>query len=139
MKEKIAREKKLMEAEKRLRLLNVPEETIDGFKELGLIPLTFNGIDMIYGIDKGKVDRITAFEDHYQATVYYVTFVSTTLGDMESYLFVSDYEEEWESDQEDIPDGYAMTWTENLSYPELSEFGSISLQGLPSGGVVRVG
>lgn len=136
---KVAREDKLTEAKKRLEKLAVGEEVIQSFLMHDLTPISFNGMDNIYGLNKEAVDRIKAFEENYNALVYYVIFAPTGLGDMESYLFVSDYEEEWDMDHEDLVSGYAMTWTENLDHPEWSEFGSISFAKTRSGALRRTG
>lgn len=138
-KAKVGRDVKKSEAARRLEKLEANEEVIQGFLEHDLIPISFNGVDNIYGLNKGAVDRIKTFEDNYNALVYYVIFAPTGVGDMESYLFVSDYEEEWEMDWEDLESSYAMTWTENLDHPEWSEFGSISFSKTRSGALRRTG
>ena len=40
-------------------------------------------------------------------------------------------------DNDDIHEGYAVTWTENMTYPEYSEFGTIGFRSR-GGGVIRV-
>lgn len=138
-KAKIRREDKLEEAVKRLEKLEIRDDMIQNFLEHDLIPISFNGVDTLYGLDKGAVDRIKTFEDNYNGLVYYVIFTPTGVGNMESYLFVSDYEEEWEMDWNDLDDSYAMTWTENLDHPEWSEFGSISFSKTRGGALRRTG
>lgn len=137
--EKVTKEAKQKEAVKRLEKLVVREELIQNFLAHELVPISFSGVDQVYELNKGGVDRIKAFENNYNALVYYVIFAATGLGNMESYLFVSDYEEEWEMDHDDLDDGYAMTWTENLDHPEFSEFGSISFSRTKRGALRRTG
>ncbi len=138
-KAKVGRDVKQREAAKRLAKLEVKEEAIQNFLENDLIPISFHGVDTLYGLNKGSMDRIKTFEDKYNGLVYYVIFTPTGVGNMESYLFVSDYEEEWEMDWNDLDDSYAMTWTENLDHPEWSEFGSISFSKTRGGALRRTG
>lgn len=138
-KENISKETKLAEAISRMEYLELNPDAILKFKDEGTIPLSLGPDDEIYGIRRSSVDRLTHFEEKHHALVYYVIFIATTFGDMESYLFVSDYEEEWESDWDDIHEGYAMTWTENLTHPSCSEFGSISFTRTKNGGLRRIG
>ena len=136
-KPKVASEEKQKEALLRMQYLELGEDVINYFAT-GIIPLCVNGIDGIYGIPKGSVDRITNFEREHNAIVYAVVYVATNIGDMESYFYVSDWEEEWEMDRCDLTEGYSMTWTENLTHPEYSEFGSIGFERTASGGIRRV-
>ena len=137
--EKITREVKLTEAVKRMEYLELHPDAVTAFKNEGTVPLTLGSEEELFGIRRNSVDRLKTFEEKYHALVYYVIFTPTTLGDMESYLFVSDYEEEWESDLDDIHEGYAVAWVNNLTYPELSEFGTISFVKAKTGVLRRVG
>lgn len=138
-KAKVPTELKLKEAISRMEYLEFDEELIRQFKEEGTVPLFIHNMDEVYGIRRNKVDRLTAFEKRTHALIYTVIFTPTEFGDMESYLYVSDWEEEWPSDWDDIHEGYAMTWTENLSYPECSEYGTISFIKTESGCLKRIG
>ena len=138
-KAKVERAVKVREAVQRMQALAINQIAIEAFTKHKLIPICFNSVDKVYGLEPKNVDRIKNFEEQHNALVYFVIFTPTNFGDMESYLFVSDYEEEWEMDNEDIKDGYAMTWTENLTHPECSEFGSISFAPTESGGLKRIG
>ena len=139
MNEKIPRADKLSEAISRMEYLELNPDAILKFKDEGTVPLSLGSDEEIYGIRRNSVDRLSSFEKKHDALIYYVIFTPTTFGDMESYLFVSDYEEEWESDLDDLHEGYAMTWTENLTHPSCSEFGSITFVKTDNGGLRRVG
>ena len=130
---------KLQEAIQRMEYLDLHPDAIASFKEEGRIPLSLGSDEELYGIRRNNVDRIADFEIEHNALVYYVIFTPTTIGDMESYLFVSDYQEEWESDWDDIHEGYALSWVNNLTYPECSEFGTISFERTDAGTLRRVG
>lgn len=136
---KVDKNTKLTEAIQRMKALNINTDAIHAFMKDGVIPISFDTVENVYGLKPGLSDRINAFEDKHNALVYFVIFTPTFLGDMESYLFVSDFREEWDMDNEDLRDGYVMTWTENLTYPQCSEFGSISIQKTKFGGLRRMG
>ena len=49
-----------------------------------------------------------------------------------------DYQDEYEMDNDDIKDGYIMSYVVNHDCPDLSEFGSIAVKSV-GGGLVRIG
>lgn len=51
----------------------------------------------------------------------------TNIGEMENYLYVSDYPEEWEMDKQDVSKGCQYTYVFNKDMPECSEFGTIGI------------
>ena len=57
--------------------------------------------------------------------------------DMYNFLFVSDYDEEWDMDNADISDGYVLAYVWNTTVDYFSEFGSIAVQDR-FGGLVRI-
>lgn len=130
---------KLQEASLRMEYLELHPDAINSFKDEGRVPLSLGSDEELYGVRRNSVDRIADFEKKHHALVYYVIFTPTTIGDMESYLFVSDYQEEWESDWDDLHEGYTLAWVNNLTYPECSEFGTISFARTKSGTLKRVG
>ena len=56
---------------------------------------------------------------------------------LDSLIIVSQYDEEWELEKDDLKDGYLMTYTINYLNPEFSEFGSIAYEHTKHGGIVR--
>lgn len=79
---------------------------------------------------------VREFEEKYNALVYHAVHSYTEFGELLSLLYVSDYEEEWPIDHEDIPYGVVMTYTINLDEPMFSEFGSICVKPA-AGGLLR--
>ena len=49
---------------------------------------------------------------------------------------MSDYQDEWEMENEDLKDHYAFVYVVNHDMPDFSEFGSIAWKGI-GGGVLR--
>lgn len=61
----------------------------------------------------------------------------TTIGEMESYLYVSDYPEEWEQDRADIREGQQLVYVYNKDDPALSELGYIGVTRTEAAGLHR--
>ena len=61
------------------------------------------------------------------------------IADLDALLFVGKYEEEWESQQNDLKDGYAMSFCINRDYPDCSEMGDIAFRITEDGAIVREG
>lgn len=77
------------------------------------------------------------FEEQNNALVYHVIHSYTNIGEMESYLFVSDYPEEWEMDRQDIGEGSQLVYVVNKDMPDCSEFGSIGIALTAAAGLRR--
>ena len=81
--------------------------------------------------------RVHEFEERNNALVYHVIHSFTTIGEMESFLYVSDYPEEWERDRADIKDGQQLVYVFNKDMPDCSEFGSIGVSRTAAAGLRR--
>lgn len=56
---------------------------------------------------------------------------------MYSFLYVSEYIEEWKMDMEDLGDNQTLAYVVNTTMPDCSEFGTIGIE--PSiGGLKRI-
>ena len=91
-------EKKKAEAVLRMRQMGVYGNTIRQFEKEGYISRSEPPLYAFYWVEGEELERIRRFEKDYNALVYMVIRSCTTLGVMDSYLYVSDYEEEWEMD-----------------------------------------
>ena len=88
--------------------------------------------------DIDVTEKVMEFENKYNALVYHVIHTLTEFGELYHFLYVSDYDEEWEMDNDDIKDNYVMCYVWNKDIPEFSEFGTIAVR-QKFGGIVRVG
>ena len=132
----VTREQQVAEALKRMRALRIMEQPIREFKNAGRINKSeFGGI--LYWIDEKELAMVREFEQAYNAVVYHVIkSVFQEIGVMYSLLYVSQHEEEWARDKEDLANGETFAYVVNESYPRDSEFGHIGVQ--PNiGGVSR--
>lgn len=136
---KVSRENKKAEAIKRMKALGLFNPCIKVFEKHDEVQLTEpNGGLYEFRDDAELNEKIKAFEEEHNALVYHVIHTYTQFGELYSFLFVSDYEEEWEMDNEDVKDGYAIAYVWNKSDDWCSEMGSIVVQER-FGGLVRVG
>ena len=134
----VSMEIKKEESIKRMKDLGIFSQTIQQFKKDNLVSYSEPPMGANYWLDDEQKAIVDNFEKENNALVYFVIRSYTQFGKLDTLLFVSDYEEEWEMDNEDIKDGYAMAYVHNYDVPEFSEFGSVAVQER-FGGLVRVG
>lgn len=127
-------EAKKVEAIKRMKTLGVFNQTITQF--IGGMVSYSEPTGANYWLDDEQKEIVKAFEEEHNALVYFVIRSYTQFGKLDSILYVSDYDDEWEMDHEDLKDGYALAYVHNYDMPDCSEFGSIGVQER-FGGLVR--
>lgn len=132
----IPKELKIEEAVRRMKALGIIDYAIEQFKEYGVVMVSEPPFGALFTINEEQKKLVEEFEKEYNAVVYMIIRCYSTIGEMDSFLYVSDYEDEWGMDNFDIDDGYPMTYTYNYDMPDCSEFGSIGVQ-QRNGGLVR--
>lgn len=131
----VTREQMLEEAIKRMNILDMMENPIKDLKEDGVVNLSEGG-GYLYWLDDEQKKMVEKFEKEKGGLVYHVIRSLTNIGEMYALMYVSQYEEEWDDDKEDLENGSALVYVVNVTMPDCSEFGSIGVQ--PSiGGVKR--
>ena len=135
---KVTREKKKEEAIKRMKALGIINDAINQFKKDDIIMVSEPPLGGLYWLEDDEKKMVKEFEEENNALVYMIVRAFTQFGKMDSLLFISDYEEEWEMDMEDIADGYVLSYTKNYDAPWCSEMGSIVVKSV-GGGLLRVG
>lgn len=135
---KILREIKKAEAIKRLQTMDIIEDAINQFIEDDIVMVSDNPFGMLYWLNDDYKKLVAEFEEEYNGLVYIANYCVTEFGRLLSLFYVSDYEEEWEMDNADVEEGYAMVYCINLDCPDFSEFGSIAYQPV-NGGIKRIG
>ena len=131
------REKQKAEAAKRLELMGIREDVRRRFEEDGTVMLCNN--EQYRPVDEETAEAIRKFEREHDATVFLAVRWFTMFGTLDALLFVGKYEEEWESQQNDLKDGYAMSYCINRDYPDCSEMGDIAFRITKDGAIVREG
>ena len=134
-------EKKMNEAVSRMKALDLMPQIIREFKnDRELVqysePTPIGGILYWISNEPEWMKMVREFEEKYNALVYHAVHSYTEFGELLSLLYVSDCEEEWPIDHEDIPYGVVMTYTINLDENMFSEFSSICVKPA-AGGLLR--
>lgn len=133
----VSRANKKKEAIRRMEILDIYSETIRQFEEDGLVSYSEPPLGTNYWLTDEQMKIVRDFEEEYNALVYFATTNVTEFGKLDSFLYVSDYEDEWKEDVEYLKDGYVYAYVYNYETPEFSEIGSIRVQ--PRfGGLVRI-
>lgn len=137
---KISREDKMSEAIARMNSLNISPEIIRQFEQEGIISISEPPVGAFYHADNETLKRIRKFEEENNVLVYLVVRSHSNSDKMDSYIFVNDYEEEWETDRQEIanPRGGIFAYVYNYDIPEYSEFGSIGVQKTIAAGLQRI-
>ena len=127
--------KQRTEALKRMEMLKLHENAIDEFKKLSLLNQSELG-GILYWVEGDMERKIREWEEKTGNLVYHVIHDYTEFGELLSLLYVSQYEEEWEMERDDLVNGYPLAYVMNLTDDWCSEYGSIGIR--PQwGGVVR--
>ena len=140
---KVSREIKKVEAINRMKELGLFAPCIKAFKSRDEVQLSEpTGGLYEFSSDKELTAKVQEFEKENNALVYHVIHTPAMIDgeamDMYSFLYVSDYQEEWEVDNADIKEGYVLAYVWNKTIDYFSEFGSIAVKGM-FGGLVRIG
>ena len=136
---RISIEEKKAEAIERMKALGIFPQTIQQFKNEDCISISEPPFGAFYWAEGQDLERIRQFEAENDALVYVVIRSYTTIGKLDSYLFVSDYAEEWEVDRKNIRevgDGL-LAYVYNHDAPEGSEMGYIGIAPTDAAGLRR--
>lgn len=134
----VSRADKKKEAIKRMEVLDIYSETIKQFEKECLISYSEPPMGTNFWLNDEQEKAVREFEKEYNALVYFGVRAYTEFGTLDAFLYVSDYEEEWEMDNGELKDGYVYAYVYNHDVPEYSEIGLVRVQ--PRfGGLVRIG
>lgn len=127
--------KQKQEAIERMRMLKLSDNVIKEFEKEGIVNMSENG-GFLYWLDSDQQEMVANFEAEHNAIVYHVIHSYTQFGEMYALLYVSDDEDEWDYDKDDIKCGCAIAYVKNVTDDMCSEFGSIGIRA-QFGGLVR--
>lgn len=133
----ISRVNKKQEAIKRMEMLDIYSETIRQFEKEGLVSYSEPPLGSNYWLTDEQRKIVRDFEEEHNALVYFGIRSYTNFGTLDSFLFVSDYKEEWELDDYIIKEGDVYAYVYNYDVPEYSEMGRIGVQPM-YGGLIRI-
>lgn len=133
----ISKEEKKVEAIARMKALGIFDQTIEQFETMDYASISEPPFGAFYWAEGEDLKRIRDFEEEHDALVYVVVRSFTSIGKMDSYLYVSDYAEEWEQDRADLKEHMALAYVYNHDAPDCSEFGSIGIKLTVAAGLQR--
>ena len=129
------REKQKQEAIERMKMLKIYTQAIKEFEKENVINVSEHG-GILFWLDDEQQEMVKQFEEKYNAVVYHVIHNYTEFGELYSLLYVSQHENEWDYDKDDIKHNIALCYVVNKDEENFSEFGSIGIR--PQfGGVIR--
>ena len=91
----ISIEEKKAEAINRMKVLGIFPETIKQFEREGKISRSDPPVGAYYLVEGEELEAVRKFEQEHNCLVYTVVRSYTSIGMMDSYLFVGDDREEW--------------------------------------------
>lgn len=104
----------------------------------------FNNNELYFSDNTGKLRKLDSkplfqkivkdFEKKKDVVVYHCLYSETIYGNLLSLLYVSNYEEDWETER--VEQDYIFSYVENLGNPNNSEYGDIFITS-KDGGLVR--
>lgn len=138
----ITREEKKIEAIKLMSKLGIYEPYITGFNKENMICFYENHAGYWVYQNEELANKIKEFEEEYNCLVFAVTHEYTEFGELYDFIYVSDYEEDWQYTIEEIKNNkdkfYVNAYVWNISDDYCSEFGTI-LVDANYGGLKRIG
>ena len=127
--------KQKQEAIERMKMLKIYSQAIKEFEKENVINVSEHG-GILFWLDDEQQEMVKRFEEKYNAVVYHVIHNYTEFGELYSLLYVSQHEQEWDYDKDDIKHDIALCYVVNKDEENFSEFGSIGIKPL-FGGVIR--
>lgn len=135
----IEREIKKQKAIENLEKLDIYEPYIKGFKDEDNICYFENYGGYWAWQELELIEKVKELEEEYNCLVYAITHEYTEIGEMYSFLIVTDYEEEFDMLLEkDGSKYYAFAYVWNKDDEDSSEFGTVVLSSF-GGGIRRIG
>ena len=120
----------------RMKILNLSYNCINAFKR-GTI-WESEGIGALYEINDKEKQIVKEFEEeHKDYKVYHLIHnIYKEIGEVYTILFVSTYEEEWETEKQELKENIAFAYCKNIECDWCSEFGSVGIK-RNIGGLIR--
>lgn len=147
MKQSNFRNLQMQQAIERLEILEkeylLHENVLKEFKEDGTIYYSenlggaFSGILYWLANKDEYVEKVRKIEQERNIFVYHCILNHTIDGDLLTMLYVSEYQDEWDFEKNDLRNGCTDAYVCNLNRDIDSEFGSVQITGV-NGGLVRV-
>ena len=136
---KVSIEEKRAEAIKRMKAFGFLHEAIELFEADGTPLSSEPPWGAFYALNDRQKAAVHELEEEYDVLVYSVIrLVHQELGIIDNLLYVSDEEDEWPMDWDDIENMCPCVYAVNYNAPELSEFGAIGVKMGAGAGLIRI-
>ena len=132
-------EKQKKEALVRMEMLGLSDVQKQAFEKDGTVYVFNSPAGIPAKMDDEMRTMIKEFEERFNCMVYAVIATTTIFSTADSFLYVSDTEEEWEGDREDLSNRTPFAYVRNHLSDLLSEFGSIVVDQVGTGRLTRIG
>ena len=119
-----------------MRCMGIIKDAIKQFEKEDVVMVCEPPIGGLYWLNDEEKKMVQEFEQEHDALVYLVVRSFTNIGKMDNIFYVSNYEEEWYADRDDIAENLACVYVVNHDMPDCSEFGTIAYKGV-GGGILR--
>ena len=135
----ITREEKKIKAVELLKKLDIYRPYIKGLQKEDNVCYFENYGGYWAWQEPDLMKKVKEFEEEHNCLVYAITHEYTSIGEMYSFLIVTDYEEEWDTLLEKYGNQfYAFAYVLNKDDDDCSEFGTVALSSF-GGGIRRIG
>lgn len=124
-----------LEAIKRMKKLDIYTQAIKEFEKDNVLNKSESG-GILFWLDENEKKMVKEFEEKYNATVYHLIHNYTEYGELYSFLFVSQYKDDWDYDNEDLNNNRSLVYVKNIDEDAFSEFGTIGIRS-QFGGLIR--
>lgn len=124
-----------LEAIERMKMLKIYKPTIEEFEKDDVVNVSEHG-GILFWANEEQQEMVKQFEEKHNAVVYHIIHNYTEFGELYSLLYVSQHQEEWDYDKDDIKHNIALVYVVNKDEDAFSEFGSIGIKSL-FGGLAR--
>ena len=129
------KEKMFNEAIERMEMLGMSRQCINAFKKGNV--WESEGIGALYECNEKENKLIKEFEEEHNCLVYHMIHNKFEFGECYTMLYISEDENEWESDKKDLQQGYAFAYVKNIDDEWCSEFGTVGIR-QNIGGLIRI-
>lgn len=126
------REQMKEEAIKRMKLLNLHTNAINGFQDDDIVNCSQFGA--LFWLNDDQEKRVAEFEKASGNLVYHMIRTDyVELGRMLTLLYVSPYMDEWERDEAELKAGEPLAYVVNCDDEICSEYGCVGVQACAGG------
>lgn len=131
------REKMKEEALKRMKKLELHYNAIRDFEKKDSVINKSETMGALFWLTDEEKKMVEEVENEYGIMVYHIIHHNAKFGECYCMLYVSNYEEDWQTDNELLQDDIVYAYVYNKDNEDFSEFGTIAVR-RSFGGLVRI-